>query len=260
MTGVSTACLYPMNTEQALKTLAELSIDTVEIFFNSFSEIEPAFVKNLKRIADHAGMKIAAIHPFTSSFESFMLFTPYGRRFEDMLELYKKYFQAAKILGANVLILHGDNDGGPLSDAEYFERFAALADAGRDYGVTTAQENVFKFRGAHPHFISKMRQHLGSNAKFVFDIKQALRSGYDPFDVLDAMGEDVVHIHLSDNLPQGTNGIDNTCLMPFKGNFNFERLADKLRSASFDGCYILEVYRRCFEHPEEINIVKNLAF
>lgn len=38
--GVSTACLYPLETEKALYELAERGVKNVEIFVNSIDELE----------------------------------------------------------------------------------------------------------------------------------------------------------------------------------------------------------------------------
>ena len=48
--GVSTACLYPMQTEEALETLAKMGIKTLEIFFNAPSELSKPFLRNLREI------------------------------------------------------------------------------------------------------------------------------------------------------------------------------------------------------------------
>lgn len=45
--GASTACLYPMETEKAVATLIENGFRIIEIFFNSFSELEPEYLEKL---------------------------------------------------------------------------------------------------------------------------------------------------------------------------------------------------------------------
>ena len=82
ISGISTACLYPMEIERALDTLCTLGFDTLELFFNSPSEISPPFVRSLRSVADQSGAKIVSVHPFSSSFEAFMFFSDYYRRFE----------------------------------------------------------------------------------------------------------------------------------------------------------------------------------
>ena len=50
--GVSTACLYPMETEKALRALGEAGVRTVEVFFNADFEARPPILHELCRIRD----------------------------------------------------------------------------------------------------------------------------------------------------------------------------------------------------------------
>ena len=120
--GISTASLYPMRTEDALKLLGESDVKFTEILFNSASELDAGFVNMLKKIKDNYGMKITAVHPFASFAEPYLLFSEYKRRFNDGAEFYKKYFEAAAALGAEYVILHGDYLYGTISIDEYCER------------------------------------------------------------------------------------------------------------------------------------------
>ena len=143
--GASTACFYPMDTEASLKRIAELGIKNTEIFFNTFSELELSFLKELRRIADDGGVAIKSVHPFSSFAENYMLFTAYERRFKDTAESYKRYYEACNILGADILVFHGARDKGSVADDLKFERFGLMADQAREYAVTLAQENVVEF-------------------------------------------------------------------------------------------------------------------
>ena len=50
--GASTACFFPLETEKALANVLDLGFATAEIFFNTSSELEDSFVRNLKRDVD----------------------------------------------------------------------------------------------------------------------------------------------------------------------------------------------------------------
>ena len=50
--GASTACFFPLLTEKALDNVLNLGFEQAEIFFNTSSELEDAFVKELKQNAD----------------------------------------------------------------------------------------------------------------------------------------------------------------------------------------------------------------
>ena len=69
--GVSTACMYPMETEKSLEMLLSMGVRTFEVFLNTFSEMEESFIQGLKRQIDAAGARIVSVHPFTCSFEKY---------------------------------------------------------------------------------------------------------------------------------------------------------------------------------------------
>ena len=78
--GISTACLYPMETKLALQTLLEKGFRHFEIFFNTYREIQPDYVRTLKSLLDEYGASVKSIHPFTSGFEGMLLFSNYETR------------------------------------------------------------------------------------------------------------------------------------------------------------------------------------
>lgn len=245
--AVSTACLYPLETERALGILLRLGVKAVEIFINTESEMEPEFLADLKKQTDAAGARICSIHLHTSSYEPMMFFTDYSRRFDDSLRRYRAYFRGARALGASVVVFHGDRRDGRLPATAYYERFAVLSDAARQEGVVLGQENVARCRSRDAEFVRNMREFLGfGHAKFVLDCKQALRAQTDPFAMLAAMGEDLAHVHISDSGPAGD------CLLPERGTFDFMRFVAGLDTAGYDGPLVLEVYRSAFGRPEEL--------
>ena len=244
--GVSTACLYPELLENSLQYLGENGVKYTEIFLNTFSEMTPEFIGKLRAIRDAYGIKITALHPFTSGFEPYLLFQNYTRRVEDGFGLYKRFFNIAAALGAEHFVLHGDKLGGALSDSEYFDRFNRLAEAASFEGVVLTQENVNLYRSSDPDFIRKMVDALGNRAIFTFDVKQTIRAGYSPWEVYDAMRGHIAHIHLSDN----TEG--NECMLPGKGSFPFSKLFRIAEADGFDGSALIEVYSNAYRHPDEL--------
>jgi len=250
--GISTACLYPMELEQALPALISLDFRLFEVFINTISELKPDYIKELKKMADDSGSEVKSVHPFTSGFESFLLFSDYQRRSNDGLEFYKLYFHAANLLGARILVLHGQRNDkrSRISEKEYFEHYAQLYALGKTFGVTVAQENVNLFRSDEPEFIIRMREYLGDDCAFVLDVKQAVRAGKNPFKMCEAMGEKLVHVHINDNRP----GED--CLLPGNGIMDFCTLKQQMQKFGYDGDLIIEVYRRNFGEMEELRRAK----
>lgn len=244
--GASTACLYPMITERALATLVEQGVKDFEIFFNTPSELEKGFVRNLKRILRSGGCRVQSVHPYSSMMEPFMFFSNYERRFTDMMDDYKRYFDACRTLGASIVVIHGDKLPGEKADEKYFERFNMIMDCGKKYGVTVAQENVNLHRSQSPDFLQRMKEWIGPDLKFVFDVKQAVRANYDPYYFAERLGDAVIHVHISDNNPS------NTCMLPGKGVMDYARLKSVLAENGSDPSWVLEVYRKNFGEPSEI--------
>ena len=77
MIGISTACLYPLETEKAFEYLAKNEIKNTEIFFNTDSELTPSFVSELKHIALANGVRVYSVHPFMSTSDYYYLFCEY---------------------------------------------------------------------------------------------------------------------------------------------------------------------------------------
>ncbi len=244
--GISTSCLYPLETEKSLDTLGKIGVDSCEVFLNSPSETTLQFAKILIRIRDEYGMKISAVHPFSSFAETYMLFSAYQRRFDDMLEFYKRNFEVTAALGASFSIIHGALTGAKISDAEYLDRFAKLVEEGKKSGIKVCHENVNRHLCESPDFAKKMKAFLGDDFNLVFDVKQAVRAGFSPIEFAEKFKNDIVHIHISDH----TNTSD--CIPPGKGNFDFRKLMEIMNSAGYKGDYIIELYRENFGNVDDL--------
>lgn len=246
--GISTACLYPMLLEDAFTALLQLEFHEFELFINTFSEMKPDFVRELRRKMEDTGSHIKSLHPFTSGYESFLLFSDYERRFLDGLEFYKRYFEVCNLLGADILVLHGKRNikRSPAADELFFKRYSRLYRVGQSFGVTVAQENVNQFLSNDADLILKMKQYCGKDCAFVLDIKQAVRGGKDPFEVCSAMGDKIVHVHMNDNKPSSD------CLLPGSGTMDYPALMQMLKGFHFDGDLIIEVYRKNFNQVKEL--------
>ena len=95
-TGISTACLYPLETEKSLELLLQLGFRLFEVFLNAEQELAPAFLKGLREKAKEYGAEFVSVHPYTSSSESLLLFGNYPRRTAEGFALYA-------VLGGGVL-------------------------------------------------------------------------------------------------------------------------------------------------------------
>lgn len=234
--GVSTASFYPMQLEEAVMCLNAHEIKNIEIFINTYSELSLNYLSELSRKIKDNGQRVISIHPFTSGFEPFMLFTGYERRFQDGLELHRHYFNAMNQLGAEVFVFHGDRKLGKLSEKEYFERFAKLRDLGKEYGVIVAQENVSRCKSHSLRFLKNMIEYLDGDVSLVFDNKQAIRSGVTYEEYINTLGKNIVHMHISDN----SELCD--CMALGEGTLNIVKLLDLVKTFCFNGSVIVELY------------------
>lgn len=247
--GVSSSCFYPMELSAALRQLVENGVNCMEIFVNTESELEDNFIKKIKSIIKPYNVKVTSVHPFTSGYEHIMIFSDYKKRFDDAVEFYKRYYNFAGELGARLVVLHGDKrmpQSGGIPDEEYFERYYRLASEGRKMGVDLGQENVNMFRSQSPDFLNKMRENLGGDVSFVFDIKQAVRSGNDPYAICRAMGNRIIHLHINDNTSQ------QDCLLPGKGTMDYAKILSLMKENGFTGSGVIEVYNKNYQNIQEI--------
>lgn len=245
--GASSACFYPMETEKAFLHIAELGFTHSEIFFNSRSELERSFVRELKAIRDAYGINVTSLHPYRSFAEGYNFFSSYERRFLDGVDTYKRYFDAAAALGAKYIVLHGSKDRIDITRELYAERFKRLNDVAKTFGCAVAHENVVNFIGETPEFMQTMKAYLGDEFKMVLDVKQARRAGVDAGEFVRTMGKSIVHVHLSDF----NDGHD--CVPPCEeGLFDFTTLFKELHKVGYNGKYIIELYSNNFSKENEI--------
>ncbi|MGN1201716.1 MAG: sugar phosphate isomerase/epimerase family protein [Eubacterium sp.] len=251
--GASTACFYPLETEQALKKIGKLGFKKAEVFMNAPCELEEPFANELNKIAQDGGADIISVHPFSSFLESSCIFGDYQRRFNDYIGLYQKTCHAAAMLGAEYIVIHGAVAAPkiPIPDERYFERFKCLIELGKAEGVTVCQENVNKFKSQSMEFCKKMRSRLGSDYNMVFDIKQTVRAGEETFAFLEEFKNEIRHLHISDNSILGD------CLPPGKGSFDFCRLKEIMDSADYQGDAVIEIYSGSYDVCKELRESKD---
>lgn len=246
--GVSTACLYPAETEKALSQLLDMGFREFEIFLNTFTETQKEFLLPLRAQLEKAGATVFSIHPFTSAFENMLFFSEYPRRTKDGIQFYHCFFEAANLMGAKILVLHGQRNyqNSKITEGEYLENYHRLFQEGKRFGITVAQENVVHFRSEKVEFIRRMRESLQKECAFVLDIKQAVRAGESPLEMCEAMGDRLLHVHFNDH----REGAD--CLLPGQGNFDFSKLFQLLRNNGYQGQGVVEVYRDNYSKLEEL--------
>lgn len=244
--GASTSCYYPEQTAFAVEHLGQSGIQTIEIFVNTYYETSKEFVSVIKPFLKEYQMNPISVHPFTCGIETMLFFSEYQGRFEDGLRHYQMYFDFMNEIGAKIFVLHGCMNHAKIDVEQYCERYAMLRKAGMSQGIIVAQENVAPFKSHSVSFIRDMKRYLGNDVEFVLDVKQAVRAGEDPFEMLSAMGDRIVHAHVSDH----REGFD--CLPIGQGIFDFSSFFEKLAQVGFDGAAVLELYRHNYQIYEDL--------
>lgn len=257
--GVSTACFYPMRTEQAVEEIKKTKAGCVEVFLEARSEYDPEYCKRLKERLDEAGIRVVSVHGFVAGYEPF-LFSEYERRAKDALEEFQMVLEAARILGAKLNTFHGNRLEAYTKDFDfkkYAEKFDLLCSVAEEKGIQISWENVSWCQSGNLEFLNKSLEWIRSNNfGFTLDLKQAARANYNYSEYLKIFKNRLLNVHISDLNDKST------CLLPGNGTQNFHRIYKDLRALCYDRALIIEVYHDAFydtkEVIESVEFLKNI--
>ena len=250
--GLSSAVFYPnVETEDSIELISSLDFKCAEILLNSPMEFEENFIEELKEKKDKCGLKINSVHSFSPLYEPY-LFDTYKRRRNDMLSYYKKVCRAASVLGAECYTFHGmrlDN----ISQVDFklnYEIYNTLTYIAGENGIKLAQENVSWCMSSSVEYLNRIKENTKYPLYFTFDIKQAYKSRINPFQYLDIMGDKLVNFHVNDR------DDNNVCLLPGRGNVDFQSIFEKIKSQNYLGNVIIEVYENNYNSYTELQKAK----
>ncbi len=263
--GLSTASYFQkMQIEDAIPDIGAHGVPVCEVFLNTFCEYEPPFVELLAERLSAANVKVFSVHPMSMQFEP-QLFSIHPRQRADALTIYERVLSAGKRLGARYYVMHGPARlfGGVknIELARIAPIFVDLADRAAKYGIQLTLENVSWCVFNEPEFGARLQTMTGGTIKHTLDVKQALRSGFDPIDYIRAVGEQIVNVHLCDatRLPSGGVRYD----MPGFGEYDFVGMLNLLGEKGYCGPAFIEVYSDMYaEIPmlyESLSRVQNIV-
>lgn len=254
--GMSTACFFPnFGCEQAVTKIGELGISDAEVFFSTFSEYKPEFVKEVKKRADEYCTNINSVHAYSLQFEP-QLFSRYERSRQDALDIYEQVLRAGAQLGAKVYVMHGPahvKHACKLNlNYEYIaERVLPLCELAKSYGIKLTWENVHWCWYAQPLFPEKLQKHLGdANLYYTLDVKQAAQSGYEPIEYIKHTADRLQNVHICDYVKTCNRGI--VPVLPFNGEMDFDSLKKALANIEYSGAVMLEVYSDNYSNFDEL--------
>lgn len=252
--GVSTASLFcKMPLEEVFETIKSFGTELVEVFLDSYSEYDEDFARLLRCRMMENNLRAFSVHPLGTQFES-QLFSIHDRQKADAVKVFEKVLRAGQILGASCYVMHGPAHLSGVAKNLQMERIIAvmneLMDIADGYGIQLALENVSYCVYHEPKFGRLLADGIGGHRlKFVLDIKQAVRIGVSPFEIIDAVGEDIINVHLCDYAIKGER-ID--LRMPGEGEFDFARFIKVLKDKGYKGNMFIEVYSDMYKNFDEL--------
>ena len=242
--AVSTACLYPKALEESLYDLAVNGAGSVCIAVNTRSELKKSFAHGAANLLKRFDMKCSAVSGFSAETDQLMLFSDYERRVSDVLEYYKLYFNFMETVGSKVFIFDGPRAG--CSIDMFCERYGRLLEIAQEFGIYPALRNVNHWQSGSTRFIREIAGKMGSSFSFVLDTRQAARSKESPFAFIDAAGNSVRSVLISDSSERGDN-------LPIgRGRFRFKEFLAKMQSTAPDAHIILDLSRSSFNGISEL--------
>ncbi|MDL2217091.1 sugar phosphate isomerase/epimerase [Christensenellaceae bacterium OttesenSCG-928-M15] len=252
--GVSTASFY--NTcvlEDAPARIASIGASLAEVFLNTFSEYEDDFILLLKDRILEEKLSIYSVHPMGTQFEA-QLFSMHPRQQADAFKIFEQVLRAGKLLNAQYYVMHGPAGHYGTIKNMHLDQIGPvthdLCALASEYGIKIAWENVSWCMFSEPDFGMRLMDAAKTNdLRFTMDIKQAVRSGYTPFDYIHAMREYCVNLHVCDYAFQNGNVVP---MLPGYGECNLLAIKEALLKYNYTGPAFLEVYSDLYKSDEEL--------
>ncbi|MFZ2512648.1 MAG: sugar phosphate isomerase/epimerase [Gordonia sp. (in: high G+C Gram-positive bacteria)] len=247
--GLSTASVYPQNTEAAFAYAAEIGYDGVELMV--WSDPVSQDIAHIAHLSQQYQVPVLSVHAPCLLISQRV----WGR---DPSAKLVRSVQAAEDLGADTVVVHP-----PFRwQRDYvrgFDRLVRRLEAESD--VKVAVENMFPLRadrmfgagarsaqrmadrGGHPGFATSA---FGKSIdptddgydNYTLDLSHAATAGLDALGLADRMGSGLRHLHLTD----GTGAATDEHLIPGDGTQPCVEVCRRLAESDFGGAVVLEVH------------------
>ncbi|MGV9714207.1 sugar phosphate isomerase/epimerase family protein [Gordonia sp. NPDC003424] len=246
--GLSTASVYPQNTEAAFQYAAELGYDGVELMVWGDSASQD--IGHVEYLSERYQMPVVSIHAPCLLISQRV----WGR---DPLVKLARSVEAAEDLGAETVVVHP-----PFRwQRAYVEAFDDLVtELEDDSGVAIAVENMFPMRadrlfGAGERSVKRLENRGGGPGlavsafgksidptddgydHYTLDLSHTATAGIDALDLFDRMGSKLTHLHLAD----GDGASTDEHLLPGDGGQPCAEVCRRLADSEFAGAVVLEV-------------------
>nr|WP_221333275.1 sugar phosphate isomerase/epimerase [Nocardia transvalensis] len=244
---MSTASVYPENTEAAFRYAAELGYDGVELMV--WAEPASQSIATVQTYARRYSVPVLAVHA-PCLLISQRVWGP------DPIAKLERSVHTAEALGADTVVVHP-----PFRwQRRYAEGFSEQVDRLEENGsVAVAVENMFPMRadtlfGRGPGSARRLERRGGPGLSlttfspsydptdtgfrhYTLDLSHTATAGVDPLALAARMGGNLVHLHLAD----GTGAAHDEHLVPGEGTQPCVEVCEALVHGGFGGHAVIEV-------------------
>jgi sugar phosphate isomerase/epimerase len=247
LVGLSTASVYPQNTEAAFEYAAELGYDGIELMV--WAESVSQDLDAVKALVRKYAVPVQAVHAPCLLISQRVWGADPAAKLE-------KSVRAAEALGARTVVVHP-----PFRwQRKYSEGFAdQVRELEERSDVAVAVENMFpmradRFWGKRAKSAERLEKRGGpgpgvsafapsydptdsDHAHYTLDLSHTATAGMDALDLARRMGSGLTHLHLAD----GRGASVDEHLIPGHGNQPCVQLCRHLVDSGFDGQAVLEI-------------------
>ncbi|MET0198531.1 MULTISPECIES: sugar phosphate isomerase/epimerase family protein [Nocardiaceae] len=245
--GLSTASVYPQNTEAAFRYAAELGYDGIELMVWAESVSQDA--EAVRALTRKYGVPVLAIHA------PCLLISQRVWGADPVAKL-ERSVRTAEQLGAATVVVHPPFRWQKKYAEGFGDQVAELESASE---VVVAVENMFpmradRFFGRKEGSAARLRKRGGpgaavsafapsydptdsGHAHYTLDLSHTATAGTDAVDMMDRMGDGLAHLHLAD----GRGASIDEHLIPGHGDQPCAQVCAELVRRGFRGQAVIEI-------------------
>ncbi|WP_243744607.1 sugar phosphate isomerase/epimerase family protein [Streptomyces hainanensis] len=247
--GLSTASVYPENTEAAFEIAGRLGYDGVEVMV--WTDPVSQDLDALRRLSDQHGVAILAVHA------PCLLVTQRVWTTDPWTKLTRAR-AAAERLGADTVVVHP-----PFRWQRHYARdfVRGIRRLREETDVTFAVENMYPWRYRDREMLAYAPGWDPTDEDFphfTLDLSHTATSRSDALAMADRMGDRLGHVHIAD----GTGSGKDEHLVPGRGGQPCALLLQRLAAMGYAGHVIAEINTRRATSAEEraADLAEALAF
>ncbi|MGH0052344.1 MAG: sugar phosphate isomerase/epimerase family protein [Sphaerochaetaceae bacterium] len=229
----STGALYPLESEEALRLIAQAGFAHAELMPQCFADMDDQAALRFEKAKVH----IASIHYPLVMFP--MLYSAHPSMAKEGRALSEKIVALGQRLGTEYLVIHPtlayEGELKQIIEPSVVENIRFLGNLCAENSITLAMENYPVGVGQHPDTLQAYVKHWNMpEMKIMVDTTEVMEGGEEPVAFINALEEAPCHLHLSDfgnkmkHLPIG------------KGEIPWADVFSLLDAKGFSGNYTLE--------------------